>query len=671
MIGGNGRGTEFVAAFLEEADELLRAADGHLLQMEAALRAGSSPRRALRETFRAVHTVKGLAAMVGFDPIVALSHRMEAILRTADRSGVVHARAVAALLQGTRVLEQQLRDVATGRPLTEADPDLLEELEHVGGEPTEAAAPDPGVSLPPELAEKLTPGEQEQLARGIAEGRRAVRLEFVPSHERAGAGQTIASVREQLSAAAEVVKVVPRGIRVSDASPGGVAFDLLVLTQQTPEETARLAGLDPGSARLVALPAPEMTEVAAPPEEEEPAAREQRQRPVVRVEVSRLDEAMEGLSALLVTRFRFARALEKLVAAGADVRELRALLADHERQLRDMRGALLRVRLVRVSEILARVPLILRSLRRSTGKPVRLEMDAGTAEVDKSVGDRLFPAVIHLVRNAIDHAIESPDERRAAGKPAEGTLSISCFERSNTQLELSVSDDGRGIDPVEVARRADAAVPPNDAALLELLCRPGFSTREQVTDTSGRGMGMDIVKRTVEQLGGELLLSTEPGRGTTFTLRVPVTISIVDAFSLQTAGHRFVVPVSMVEEIIELDRERLSLAPSRADRVLHLLERRGEAVPVVDLAAAFQLPHAPEARDRAVVVRRGGEPIAFAVHRLLGQQEVVVRPLDDHLVRSVGVSGATDLGDGLPILVLDLVSLGGALLGSTQGRAEA
>jgi len=251
-------------------------------------------------------------------------------------------------------------------------------------------------------------------------------------------------------------------------------------------------------------------------------------------------------------------------------------------------------------------------------------------------------------------------------------LRIACRAHSNTRLELTVSDDGRGIDRQAVARKAGKPVPESEAALLELLCMPGLSTRDVATTTSGRGMGMEIVKRVVvDELGGELELASELGTGTTFTLRVPLTIAIVDAFAFECAGQRFVVPVSTVDEIVEVDRAEAVAVPTNADGRpnLDIILRRGHAVPVVRLASVFRMTHDPGAGQKAIIVRRAGLPIAFAVDRMLGQQEVVIRPMNDALVRVPGVSGATDLGDGRPTLVLDLVALGTSLGGGVSARS--
>jgi two-component system chemotaxis sensor kinase CheA len=199
----------------------------------------------------------------------------------------------------------------------------------------------------------------------------------------------------------------------------------------------------------------------------------------------------------------------------------------------------------------------------------------------------------------------------------------------------------------------------------------GPSTREVVTTTSGRGVGMEIVKRVVvDELGGELELSTVFGKGSTFTLRVPLTISIVDAFSFECAEQRFVVPVAMVDEIVEVDPAQVVRTPTNDDGSLDVdvILRRGQAVPLLKLSRVFRMPSAEAAAPKAIVVRRAGAPVAFGVDRMLGQQEIVIRPVDDLLVRVPGVSGATDLGDGKPTLVLDLVALSASLSASVAER---
>ncbi|GAC1537608.1 MAG: chemotaxis protein CheA [Polyangiales bacterium] len=661
---------EFIGAFLAEADEHLAAANTHLLSMETSVRKGESTARAVRELFRALHTIKGLSAMVGVEPIVAIAHRMETVLRAADRAGgVVPDGAIDVLLRGVRAIEQLVRALGAGQPVT-APPqsllDALESLEPVVLAPT--AADLPSLELDPAIASKLTASEREQLVRGVVEGRRAVRVDFRPSPARSAAGSTINSVRERIGAIAEIVRVLPQMTPASAEALAGLSFAIVVLTAATDAQLELAADSDPGQLWVLAEPADLVAPMSeALPEVEEGATDAYEPRTnVLRVEVARIDDAMERLAALIVTRSRLARAVAMLAEAGTPSRDLVQVLTDQTRQLRDLRKSILRVRMVRMAEVLDRVPLIVRGLCRASGKLVRLQMDLGGTELDKAVADRIFPALVHLVRNAIDHGIESPAARSAAGKPEEGTLRILCAEHSSSRLEIEVSDDGDGIDRASVARHAHADTPETDVALLDMLCRPGVSTRDEVTTTSGRGMGMDIVRRiVVDQLAGELELSSTRGAGTRFVLRVPLTVSIVDAFTLECSGQRFVVPVSMVEELIDIDPAKVIYGPIAVTgaerRGVGMLQRRGEAVPLIELATALRLGRPKERARKALIVRRAGEPMAFGLDRVIGQQEAVVRPLEDPLVRVQGISGATDLGDGRPTLVLDLVTLSARL----------
>jgi two-component system, chemotaxis family, sensor kinase CheA len=671
---------EFLGAYLAEADEQLSLANGTLLEIEASIRNQQTNPRAVRDLFRALHTLKGLSAMVGVEPVVAIAHRMETSLRVADREGgALTAAAVDTLLRGVRAIEQRVRSLSEKKDVTPPPRALLDELDALDtGGGRLRAPPARTVDLDPALASKLAPFQLDALSAPV-DGKRSIRVDFVPSPERADKGFSINSVRERLASLAEIVKVVPVSVPRSPEAPGGLSFAILMLTSESNAAIGEATGTDPGA--VIAL-ATEATLLASgplpldlpfdPAGDEESSAIQRRN--IVRVDVQRLDDAMEQLSSLIVTRSRLTRVVASMTDAGANTRELSQIIRENARQLRDLRNAILRVRMVPVAEVLDRVPLIVRGLRRESGKQVRLLVDAGNAELDKAVAERIFPAIVHLVRNAVDHGIETPDERAAVGKPREATLSISCTAHSNTRLELTVTDDGRGVDRLAVSRRAGRDVANGDIALLDALCEAGLSTRAEASTTSGRGMGMDIVKRiVVGQLGGELVMTTEPGRGTTFTLRVPLTIAIVDAFTLDCAGQRFVVPVSMVEEILEIDPDKVIVGPDGAKRgdARHsgLIERRGEVIPLIDLAQALHLPAARRVVRQALLVRRNGEPMAFGLERVRGQQEAVVRPLIDPLVQVAGISGATDLGDGRPTLVLDLISLGGTLLTGYGDRA--
>ena len=340
-------------------------------------------------------------------------------------------------------------------------------------------------------------------------------------------------------------------------------------------------------------------------------------RTVVRVELSRLDDVHEQLSLLISSRFRLERELASFAELGHDVRRLREVARIQGLQIRDLGRAVLRARMVRVAEVLEPLPLLVRSLTRLGQRVVELELEARDVELDKVVADRLLPALIHLVRNAVDHAIEAPAHRVALGKPPNGTVRVSCVEVAGNFIEVAVSDDGQGIDRAAIARRANLPIA-DDARLLEVLSSVGFSTRDVPTTTSGRGLGMDIVRRiVVGDLGGKLSMTTQPDVGTSFTLRVPVTIAILDVFSFQCGSQAFVVPAMLVEEIIEVPPEVLEGRPdpgaarpvSTGARVV----RRGHEIPLVSLGAVLSID-TPEWG-----ASRPGGPAQWRADRLRGR----------------------------------------------------
>jgi two-component system chemotaxis sensor kinase CheA len=666
---------EFLTAYIAEVDEQLAAATSRLLAIEATSRKGEREPRAVRELFRAMHTVKGLSSMVGVEPIVAIAHRSEAVLRGADRAGGVLApAAVDLLLRSIRVIEQSVRAVEKSSTAPTPPADLLSALEAFAPEdeaPGQGHAP--RLTLDEALECKLDAFERDLLLKGALQGRRALRLDYAPTAARVAQGLNINTVRERVSALAEIIRVLPITVGVTDRLPAGIAFALLILSSRSNDELAAAAGVDHDSIRSIV----ELDEVhEEPPDLVAPdggaSARvvsvvdEAPRRNLLRVEAARLDDAMDRLAALIVTRSRLARAIAKLTESGADTRDLTQVANENARQLRDLRTSILQVRMVPLSDVLERIPLMLRAVTRSTGRPIQLEVDAAGAELDKAVAEKIFPAIVHLVRNAVDHGIEPPEDRVRVGKFPEGRVRIRCSARSSTRLELTIGDDGRGIDRAAVARKAGTATPDTDSALLELICQPGFSMREQATTTSGRGLGMDIVRGiAVDQLGGELSMQTHLGAGTTFTLQIPLTVAIIEGFVVECARERFVIPLSVVEEILEISPDAIACrphvrGPTGAGRPLGLIERRGEILPLYSLRAALSLPGRDDgAEKRALVIRRAGEPVGFLIDRVVGQQEAVIRPLLDPLVRVSGVSAATDLGDGRPTIVLDLVALAG------------
>jgi two-component system chemotaxis sensor kinase CheA len=375
----------------------------------------------------------------------------------------------------------------------------------------------------------------------------------------------------------------------------------------------------------------------------------------VRVDLSRLDDLMRMIGDLVISRARLADTLtrvEKFVPA-TEWRVVQDNTLMIERQLRDLREGVMRVRLVAVGEIFRRMPFVVRDLERDTGKAVDLAIHGQDTEIDKFVIERMLDPVLHLVRNAVSHGVETPAERIAAGKPERATITLSAASVGDLVI-LEVADDGRGIDVDFVRARARAAglvVPDGELdgdALLEILCAPGFSTRAAADRTSGRGVGMAVVQTTVQELGGRLSLDQTPGQGTHFVIELPLTLAISDAIIARVGTETFAVAQSAIREVMEVD-------PAAIDAIENheMVAYRDGVLPIVRLAAVFGLTARPGRALHVFVVGHGLSAVGLAVDRIVGQREIVVRPLADSLVKVEGVVGATDLGDGRAVLILD------------------
>jgi two-component system, chemotaxis family, sensor kinase CheA len=319
----------------------------------------------------------------------------------------------------------------------------------------------------------------------------------------------------------------------------------------------------------------------------------------------------------------------------------------------------MQVRMIPVEAVFLRFPRLVRDLSTKLGKQVELSLVGKETELDRTVVDALGDPLVHLVRNSLDHGLETPEERVAAGKPATGTLEISARHAGGNVI-ISVRDDGRGIDPRKVARKAaERGLIPADAvdsvdakAAAELLFHPGFSTAEVTSDISGRGVGMDAVRTTVRELGGEVLLHSELGQGTTAQVRLPLTLAIMAALLVEVGGRPFAVPIDRVERTVKLaDHGLRSVAGER------MLVMRDGVVPVVDGGTRLSREATPEA-DHAVIVRTAEARLALAVTRLVGQQELVTRPLPSQVAQHAALSGGAVLPDGQIALIVDCDALG-------------
>ncbi|MBK6495729.1 MAG: chemotaxis protein CheW [Gemmatimonadetes bacterium] len=374
---------------------------------------------------------------------------------------------------------------------------------------------------------------------------------------------------------------------------------------------------------------------------------------IVRVDLDRLDALFEDLGGLVTARQELERHAERdtlsPVARAAQVMA---------RRLDTLQDRILHVRLAPLSEVFERIPPIVRDLARQLGKEVTVQVQGEELEVDRAVLDQLAEPLIHLLRNAVDHGLESPDVRRALGKRPAGSVSLKA-RRDRDSVVLELSDDGRGIDRGAVAARAvaqgilesDASL--NDDGLLAVLARPGFSTAASVTDVSGRGVGLDVVASRLHDLGASLSLTTVPGRGTTFVVRLPTRLGIVRALVASIGEERYVMPLTHVAEFLPWEPEAVQHVDGRA-----VIDLRGELIPVLDLRRLLLYRgEAPPARRPALVFEANGQRVALLADAIHGQVDAVVQPMDRPRGMPRWITGATVLDNGRPALLLDLASV--------------
>ncbi|HJR42803.1 MAG TPA: chemotaxis protein CheA [Gemmatimonadaceae bacterium] len=372
-----------------------------------------------------------------------------------------------------------------------------------------------------------------------------------------------------------------------------------------------------------------------------------------RIELKRLDALMNLVGELVIARGR----LQSLTAGTPDP-ALQETVTQAGKLIAELQDEIMVARMVPVAQIFDRFPRLVRDGVRALGKEIEFTLEGKEIELDRSMLDEIGDPIVHLLRNAIDHGIELPDERVAAGKPRAGRLTLSAL-RERSSITIRVSDDGRGIDRAKVLRKAadlglidDAARDIGDEELIRLIARPGFSTAEEVTGLSGRGVGVDAVYTRVRSLGGGVEIRTTPGQGTTVTVRLPVTLAIVRALLARVEQETYAVPLTHVSETAELSPDAL-----RTVKGHDVLVMRDEVLPLIRFRRVVRLPEAPRPRAQVIVLEMGDRRAGLLVDELTGQQDIVVKPFDG-VQDGVGVfSGATILADGAPALIVDVGSL--------------
>jgi two-component system chemotaxis sensor kinase CheA len=641
---------QYLPMFMAEARE-------HLQELNlAVVRVEETPddRETVDEIFRIAHSLKGMSATMGFEGMASLTHNMEDVFDLLkQRRGGLDRAAIDVLLECLDALEAAV-DAIEADGTEHLDPaalnDRLQALVRAPeAEPDEAAdagAPDPAV-----LA-----------AAASATGTRVVHLTVNLSDDTLMPSVRAYMVLAALGEHGELAASVPHHDdvesfdgRVVQAWLASAHEDEAVLTtlRAVPDvagATAAEFDATAAAAEPVVAEEPAAAEAApAPAAEADRPATHKKAAATVRVDAERLDQLMHSMGELVVHR-----TLVESLAAHADVPGLSQAMQELTRSSQALQAMVMQVRMIPVDAVFMRFPRLVRDLSSKLSKDVELKLVGKDTELDRTVVESLGDPLVHLIRNSLDHGLEPPEERVAAGKAKTGTLEISA-RHAGGNVVIEVRDDGRGIDPAKVGTRAverglitaEVAAVLDGKGAAELLFLPGFSTAEVTSDISGRGVGMDAVRTMIRELGGEVTLTSELGQGTMAQIRLPLTLAIMAALLVEAGGQPFAIPLDRVERTLRLaDQTVRSVAGQR------MLVLRDGVLPLLDGATALGNEPGTDA-DHAVIVRGQDRRLALAVTRLVGQRELVTRPLPSGVADRAAVSGGAVLSDGRIALIVD------------------
>jgi two-component system chemotaxis sensor kinase CheA len=630
--------SRYLGLFVAEASEHLEALGRDLVALE-----GTPAAETVDSLFRHAHSVKGMAASMGLEPIAQLAHRVEDLVDIARRvPGALGRERVDLLLTTTDAMLALVRGTGEGNPPA-PQPELLARLSEavvaLTGEqprPTKVARVDP-------LARPASPS--------LSASKFEIRFRILPAAQSPGPRAFL--VYKKLTGLGTVSQLRPP---LEDLRAGAIPDGRVALVLETD------GGLDPVRTALGLVPEvelisaePVMEAPAGPPA---PAPGPVEASRTVRVRTELLDDFLEMAGELLL--------------ATARLRDIGRRFPEHERPaleegvdrlhslVKDLHGKVMGARMTPVAVVTDQLPRAARDLARKRGKDVEVSVTGAEIEIDRAILDAIAEPLLHVLRNAVDHGIEAPEARVGAGKPPRGRLRIS-VRRTRERVVIELEDDGRGMDPEKLrdAAVARGKLSPEAAARLStrevllLACLPGVSTATDVDDVSGRGVGMDAVKRSVESLGGALELDSQPGRGTRVTLRLPLTVAVVQLLLVRAGGEVLGLPITKVLGAVELPESALQRSPS-----VDLLTYGQQLVPAHDLARLLELPPGPPPRARPWVVMESEEgTVALGVEALLGQEEAVLKALSRPLDRVAGLAGVTILGNGRPVFILDVPRL--------------
>lgn len=658
--------------FTSEAEELLDTLSRDLVEFESQ---GKSVRPELvNKIFREVHSLKGLAGMLGFGDISELSHSLEDMLDRLRMGKIEISKELIDLLYDSvdslnrlvisindpsltglvdiTALASRIHQIITNQQVQKQDDPLAE------------------LTLDEQTKKSLTEYEEHRLLENVRAGKHILSLEV--TFDFSDFDERLRALTAALADTGEVISTLPA---IPSGDVNGIAFRLLYGSTLHDEAVQALAPeAKVSSLRRASMPAAagpaDLTVAPEAPVEEEMSLRSLSQ--TVRVDIGKLDHVMNIVGELIIEKTQ----LESLARAASTQQarltshELGKIARNLDRKLNELQKSVIEIRMVPVGQIYSKLSRTVRKVARELNKEIELILRGEDTELDKMMVEELTDPLMHIIRNALDHGIEPAEERRAAGKSPVGRVTLTAYQQGNSVV-LDVKDDGRGIDP-EVIRRVAVArgllgekEAIDQQRAYELMFTAGFSTASQVSEISGRGVGLDVVKKNIQELKGTIDVITRVGEGSTFRISLPITLAIIQALIVEAGGEKFAIPLTSVEESLRIYSRDINTVERR-----EVFTLRDFTLPLLRLADAFHLgdshDHGPDTKWFVVVTRAGEKTVGLLVNALVRQQEVVIKSIGERLKTIPGIAGATEIGESEIVLVVDV----GTLIDHFGGRAR-
>ncbi len=670
--------SQYLEVFIDESQEHLQAINDNLLQLEKE----PGDLSIVGEIFRSAHTLKGMGATMGYEDLAHLTHNMENVLDLIRNDQLeVTSHVMDVVFEAVDDLEEIIVDISNGGDGKQDVNEVVKHLETLQGlEPApseEQAAKAEAVQPANTINENYDEYEWTVLAQSQEQGYQAYQIQISLDEKTMLKAARVYMVFEVLEQIGDVIKSTPSADELEEEKFDFTFVVTLLTTTEADEIKQRILKVSEISSVYIEIvnidqykenttkeknqgkekaKSPAKKQEKPKKKESSPGKKGTELNKTIRVNIDRLDVLMNLFEELVIDRGR----LEQ-ISSELNNTELNETVERMSRISGDLQEIILNMRMMPVDQVFNRFPRMVRSLSKELGKKVNLEIIGAETELDRTIIDEIGDPLVHLIRNSIDHGIEHPDVRKSSGKPEEGTVELRAYHSGN-HVFIEIKDDGAGINKEKVINKAlengvvteEDLEKMTDQQMYGLLFASGFSTAEEVTDVSGRGVGLDVVRSTFESLGGVVTVDSELGKGSLFSIQLPLTLSIIDVMLVEVAEEKYAVPLTAIVETAIVNKEEVYSAHNQK-----VIDFRGKVVPLVFLHEIFQVP--AEETDNEfyslVIINKGEKVAGLVVDSLIGQHDIVLKSLGNYLSNVFAISGATILGDGQVALIVDTNAL--------------